>query len=510
MSADHVIRGSAFIQAARLRRLACFLLAESPAEAEANARMPTEVLDVIAHGDGVIRFESAPEPHYMVIRNGTRYLTSTPPHDVDESEIRGVHLPPRTGRNVFRRFRRLSRQLAESDPLVHEWFRFEEIANVIDAEFPRRGPAPDVMRAIRPALLLTSPDAPKPPPDLTSSDAQASAWLNAMIEYLKREYALNRVAGDTVRNVLAVLLYLNLSPDPGRRMALQRTATGLDGLVLSGAPSHWLPDPDLESYLLSPGLRIPQVVIPVRQLALFLTRTADQQRTAASGAPTMELFHGQLFGALLLYRTAQRVFDAIDRVLGPVPEDVIPSGLLDRQALRVRARHCEEMRVHIYLSLATAAGVRTGAPDPTNRRSLREYLTTLARLTLPSAERDVMDLGLRMYIPDIVRQWLKGWLWMFHPESEGDLPAEGARLVMDVIERLEQHAHGRAMLGEPPLIAIGYGWLAADARRRGDRKRAREFAGMAQPAATQALSFDSAVQETMTSLAYLRSGVPPD
>jgi hypothetical protein len=491
MPLNSVIRGSAFVQAARLRRLACFLLAESPAEAEANARVPPEVLDVLTRGNGVIRFEGPlGDSHYMIVRNGTRYLTSERPDDVDEGEIRSVRLARGGPRNLLRRFRRASRRLHEADPLLHKAFRFEEIGCAIDAEFPR-GSAAALLRTVRPFLLLAGPEAPAPPADLADSDEQASAWLDVAIKYLKREYALNRVAGDTVREILAALLYLRLSPDPARRIDLHRQATGFGALVVPGTPSRWLPSPHLEGYLLSPGLTVSEALIPARQLAIFLTRSADEQRRAASGLPMMEQFHGQLFGALLGYRVAQEVFAVIERVLSPVPADVIPPRLVNREELRARARHCEEMRVHIAGSLATAAGVRTSALDLWSRASLRDYLTWLAGVPLLSAERDITDLALRLYIPDVVRVWLKGWLWMFHPGSDRGRAREGARRVKDVLELLEQRSNERAVFGEPPLVWIGYGWLAADARKRGDRKQASEFAQKARPPAHQTISFPS-------------------
>jgi hypothetical protein len=460
---DPRISSDALVRAFRLRRLAQYILAEHPTMAE--ALLPdSAIVDAIKQGDGVVRLLRSGEPtQYLIVRGGTRYIGSASPPGTDEASIPTAEDVHPESCTLLDAFEAGAAELRTMSPYVHDSFKFETIEAAVRQAYQHRKESAAFLSFLAIAQL------PAVPGDLLQSDASTTAWLRSVLEGLELTYAECRTSGSAIQEAFATAFCLMLSPTPAALLSLRMSDPALEQARESltspeFANTRWIPPLDLQGFLRLP-VPLPYRIVPARHAAKLLMREADRQRKQASKAGTLELFFSGLHLAMLRYGAAQRLYRVL-RTTFPDPS-VLPPGLLDLHAVTLAERHCEEMRCHILPALSTVAGQNPHAPNITDEQAFTEFLDLLQRQPLAESERDVADLGIRLFVPDYVRRMLLSWLWLSHRGSNIELAEEGFAMLKQLSAELDHHLPISLRFGEPTFLCNVNSWLAEAARQRG-------------------------------------------
>lgn len=377
------------------------LFADDPADIEASAA-DDAVRRLLWRGRGAVRDLRDTRPTYIVLENGTRYTTSTPPDWLTAADIEDS-TPDRRSRKLLDVLTQAIDACRPHFPSVH----LDEMRAAIAAYYEMDEPS--LRQSVAGAHILgVLREDPIRFSDVCSSEEALRAWARRQTERLLTANLRMRLPGYQLERHIATLwLWVNapfslpVLVEAGLPPGVSNHNTVID---VRGQPLQIFPNFEPDYYLGMPlGAR--EKVIWGAVTARARQAEGDQLRRYAQSVGVRPFaFNGLLYRAVLHYRIALSTYRAI---LKHYPASVAKSfedTPYDRKRIEREAVACEEGRVVILASLQHAA-MPSGDDPPYffNVPAFERWVNHLRTLTPRQQQMTVLAMEHQLLIPRQLR-----------------------------------------------------------------------------------------------------------
>jgi hypothetical protein len=469
---DHYMTTELFYRLAELFHITRFMMGQSPSAAElfCSSESREKVGEAVDRGNGVIlQVSPGDPPSYIVIRNGTRYTTSTRPkwaRDDDIQILESTDPKPK----LLPALQAACRTAESLSPEAYRRLNIDKILTSISWYYSNELPT-----AVGARIKVSEALAEINFPSLSSSNEEALKWIKSCQEKLIKGYHGFLLAGDTIVPSLSTLFFLEWAPLPaidilGDDIKRSGAATLLQDLKRGHqARVSILPSLNLELCIVYLELHHEEgAALSTISAAAVLMRLAERSLENARAQTSFELFHNGLFGSLIYYRLAQFVLNSLLSLEAKIQNGIIGSSDLEKEARRL-AYMCEEMRVQIMVSLASFH--IAGLPRLGEAGQFWEWLTGLEELEISDARSEITNLSIQLLLPDFLQALAKDWLRLKRPET---FDLAYPRL-LQTAQQIEAALPRNVVIGEPNYLSFLYIEIASQLEKQGRIKEADDL-----------------------------------
>jgi hypothetical protein len=462
-----ILPNSTVFDLAWFRRIGMALLAEEPADAESIIFHRAALEELERRGQGALRYDGPDGSRtYIVLKNGTRYTSQTPPVDIPEDQL--IILKPADGHAsvVWDCLNEVCARIKASNPEVVKKLWLDQAVDFIRS-IRESGPIVAEVVVLEVLGQVMRRHAP-----VTRSEDVASACSLDALNAIAVEYKKLHLPGNSAKKYVAVLAFLSVHPDAAAFYAIhEREAEGLLRSRIGGAPPQALPANDIRYYLTHPESEYYKSFIAAKGAARMLRRTGKEAVIEALSQVSINIFYEKLYDASLNYLAAREIYGHI-LGLGIMAPSIWKWIRLTEAEVRNLWVETEEARVTIGASFVNVVppGKRALSPMEPDH-FFRRLATILEEEGYEKARSTVHDLLARLILPEIVHDLALVLIDVIgHRSSERTL-----RRARDVLLQLEANAETNQVMGDPNLLPLAYSLMAAVLRTLGRDDEARIF-----------------------------------
>ena len=484
MNLDTMRTDELAVPVSRFYKLARLLLAENPLEGEFRTVEVPELRKMMKQRNGAIKLVQhrgkLKHANYIVVQNGTPFTTSRLPRGINKKDVVEAHItnPEPT---LLPQFIEACKALEKVSSGTYSAFRCAEILRLVSGYYQDRKtdePWNDLVAYSHISEITHEWGDPAQSPD------RIGKWAFACANGLLQEYARFSMAGDSVRRAFATLLYFAISPAPDQLFLLGTRGTASLGNDDTAKQIVSLPILDVGFYLTHPEIVGVQTFVPARRAARFIHRQADDWQRQARVQSGFTRFHDCLYKALVYYRSAMVLYDALllKEMVKAIPADLRDELLPDLDDLRRDRAACEERRVAILASFAYVLNSQPGTPNFTDGIQFLDWLDLLSRVEFEKAEMHIHDFFMRLIYPKFLRDLALGSIQIGNSATL----EEGIVTLKAVAEFLDQNLAANMAVEEVNYLSRTYEYLSLASERAGRMYEAKFYAARSTPDYIQA------------------------
>jgi hypothetical protein len=451
---------------AEFHRVARYLMAEAPSEAESHAVFPwKEIEREINVESSVIRMVYPGAPHrpaYMIFHRGTPHTTSLAPQKIDGRVI-DVEIPRSKGM-VLRHLRRTAKLLRCASPEMFEIGRVASSLADIEAWCGATDSVVNGPETVIPKILGQLSDPSLAPKNIVDG---AGALMNIVMS----EFMWFRVPGSVGQKVEATF---SLYPfrDLLKQVIVQRVVGSGRSLSELNDTMFVFPSIHIAEYLVNPSLGGGLSFTTAREAARLLSQKGRGRCLSALSAYTISEFHNHLYAALFYYRGALEIYAEMKLLAKRIPTICDDYSRSEGEIHRCWVE-AEEMRVTICASLSQAALTwRLTWNIARPYRLFRLVVRLIAREGTAAAVAAVRDLAVRLVCPKFVQDMLLAFIAI----QQGDGLELWRSRIETIISELEVAMRRCILQGEPAYLEYAYTIAADLAEKSGDMSASAGFA----------------------------------
>jgi hypothetical protein len=459
---NNFLLGPAII--ARIRSLAMLLMAQRPPIDEMIGQRAAIFFSKLGKRDGVLTFGNG---IYLVVKDGTRYTTSTRPSWARDEDILEEKEPvagtPRRDK-LIRAFHKL-KEIAPESLIDESEFNIPQTIQRIQAHYD--SPAAEWELEFAELLNVIGRFGSK---ELFASGNNEAIketvyqMMDAILQHAHRLY----VCGDIVVPIIALLEFFHSYSQTSDLINI-----GILAQYTPPGPQVNFPQSNasIDMYLTHPGVNASEAIKAIHIAAVLLRKSAWRQRREAMQESGMVSFHTKLYRSYLLSQASRHLYEQL-LIWNTTHQELFTQSGLDAGDLHLQWVEVEEARVAIVSSISFVAMPSNLGPDSTDPETFLLTLQDWLKEEGPAKlERIIHDMALRLLCPELIRDLALGWLDV----HTGQFDDSRTQRLQRVVDRLEKDLARNTLAGNLDYLSRAYRLLAMLHRMRGEDAMAEEY-----------------------------------